>query len=137
MSGPWVKLCEFLGGEVGKKMGRVVAGDLKRYEQIPGWGMAEKIEELATDRGLSVGYLKELISDSSTKGQYERILQYLENGRKSGNLSASERDILMQKVRSEIGRIEDSEILRGIIDAAKTKGATSLDSIADLISHIC
>ncbi|MDF2650944.1 MAG: hypothetical protein K0Q73_6749 [Paenibacillus sp.] len=140
MSGPWLKLCEFLGGQVGRKMGRVVTGDLKTFEKMPGWTHADKIEELAGDRHVSPEYLKGLIDDSHKADQLEAIVAYLNNERKSGNLSEDMLQRLAGRVKAKLDTIEDSEILRQLIqsvkETAKEKGATSMDYLADIIHHL-
>ncbi|MBD0381265.1 hypothetical protein [Paenibacillus sedimenti] len=138
--GPWLKLCEFLGGQVGRKMGRVVTGDLRRFEKIPGWTHADKIEELAGDRHVSAEYLKELIDDSQKKEHLEAIVAYLDNSRKSGNLSEDMLQRLTGRISAKLSQMEDSELLRQLLDslkeAAKNKGATSMDYLADIMHHL-
>lgn len=133
MSGPWLGLCKFLGGEVGKKMGRVVTGDLKRWEAIPGWTHAVKIEELAHDKGLDPSYLKDLVKDSSKKPDLEAIEAYITDPFKAAGLGDSARKGLLKMVREKISVLEDQEILRGILDKAKEKG---LSSLGDIFSHL-
>lgn len=107
-------------------MGRVVEGDLRKFERVPGWHQADKIEELVTDKGLSKDYLAELIKDANSKDQLKEIAKYLMNEKKTYNLNSSAVDVLLKKIASASQYLGNNEALKSIVDAIKEHGADAL-----------
>jgi hypothetical protein len=119
MSGPWLKLAEMLGGQVGRKMGKVVSGDLKQFEKIEGWGHVEKINDLATDKGLSPSYLKDLVKQSSDKEHFAALKKYLSDPERVSNIPKAQHGTLLKAVKEKLTYMEDQEIMQQLIQTLK------------------
>jgi AraC-like DNA-binding protein len=134
MSGPLSGLLHFVGKEVGNALGNKLARDIRAAERVftKSWTHAEKIEELKTDSGLSPSYIKELVQESSGKEELTSIKEYLLDQSKAANVTSQARSAMLKKINAELDRIQDSEILRQLIEAAKSKGVSCLELISDL-----
>lgn len=123
--GPW----NIIGHEVGKAIGRKVKHDVAAAE-FP-WSHSEKIQELATDAGLSPSYLKDLITNSTSKEHFTALLQYLQEPAKAGNLSPELRESMVRVVKNRLELIIDHEVLQVLIRFMRER-ADSVADIADL-----
>lgn len=137
--GPWIKLINFFGGEVGSSLGKRVLKDSRQAADtlFDGskfvWTHKNKIKELAEDSGLSGSYVKELAEKSTSKDDISEVIEYLASNR-SNNLDRETRVDIIRALKSKLQYIEDQEALREIIKAYKAKGLSMAEHVMNYLA---